>query len=124
MAPATISPSDLAPAETVHYSFAGSEFDLDAGGTYETDNEELIGGAIAHPWLVVERQAEEAVDEDGAPLVVEFPHTAIEAGLDQKDVEFAGEEDRIAETLAADDVQDDVIVTEVPDDEPVEPVKE
>ena len=116
---ATILPSDLAPAEQVHYSVAGAEFDLDAGGTFETDDEEVLRNADAHPWLKVERAT---VDADGIPadvVEVRLPATAIDAGLDQKEVAFEGSGDEVAETLAADDVQgDEPIVVEPVNDEP------
>jgi len=52
---ATISHSDLAPDEQVHYSFAAAEFDL--GGKQKphyTDVLSVITEAQAHPWLSVE----------------------------------------------------------------------
>jgi hypothetical protein len=47
--------SDAAPAEAVHYSFAGVEFDL--GGSnkaFETDDPSVISNARVNPWLSVE----------------------------------------------------------------------
>jgi hypothetical protein len=57
---ATISPNDHAPSETVHYSFAGAEFDLEPGGTFETNDPDALENAAAHPWLKVERPVEVA----------------------------------------------------------------
>jgi hypothetical protein len=51
---ATISHNDLAPAEKVHYSLAGAEFDIEGDGTYETDDHQVIANARSHPWLEVE----------------------------------------------------------------------
>ncbi len=52
---ATISPNDYAPAEVVHYTFAGGDFKL-GGRTkkYETDDLAIITEAHTHPWLTVE----------------------------------------------------------------------
>jgi hypothetical protein len=116
---AKISHSDLAPAEKVHYSLAGAEFDLTAKGSYETDNAEAIANARSHPWLTVE-VSEVAADADGeAPVEVHFPAVAVEAGLDQKEVEFVGDDEDIAETLAAEKTQDDEVVVEEPANDPV-----
>jgi hypothetical protein len=54
--------SDAAPSESVHYVFAGVEFDL--GGrkkVYETDDAEALANAEAHPWLTVEYEEVEQV---------------------------------------------------------------
>lgn len=92
--------SDLAPAEVVHYSLAGAEFDL--GGrkkAFETDDREVISDARVHPWLSVEADASNAPAADDAP-VEETQPVAIDAGLDQtKSVTT----DEVAETLAADE---------------------
>jgi hypothetical protein len=61
---ATISSNDHAPSEKVHYSFAGAEFDLEPGGTYETTDLDALENAAAHPWLKVE-----------------FPQAAVEGGV-------------------------------------------
>jgi hypothetical protein len=116
---ATISNSDLAPDEQVHYSVAGAEFDLDPGGTFETDDEQVLANAQAHPWLKVERPVVEPGDDGGPVVEVRYPATAIDAGLDQKVEQFEGAEDQVAETLAADDAQgDEPIVVDDPLDEP------
>lgn len=49
--------SEAAPAEAVHYSFAGVEFDLGGSkknSSFESDDPVLLGNALAHPWLEVE----------------------------------------------------------------------
>ena len=118
---ATISHSDLAPDAQVHYSVAGAEFDLGPGETFETDNEEVLANAQAHPWLKVERTIV-APEGEGVPVVeVRYPATAIDAGLDQKDVEFEGGGDEVAETLAADEAQGDEPIEVTPDTEPDQP---
>lgn len=116
---ATISHSDLAPSEKVHYSLAGGEFDLTAKGSYETDDELLISNAQAHPWLKVDFPAP-ADDDSGDEVAVEFPRTNIDAGLDQKVAEWEGEGGAVptATTLAADDEQGDEPIV-VDDDEPI-----
>lgn len=63
---AKIVPSDNAPSETVHYSFAGVEFDLGGSGkgskrAYETDDPAVLGNANTHPWLTVEYPVVEPV---------------------------------------------------------------
>jgi hypothetical protein len=60
---ATISSNDSAPAEVVHYSFAGVDFKL-GGRTkkYETDDPAVIDNASAHPWLTVEVPQVEVVE--------------------------------------------------------------
>lgn len=50
---AQIVPSDQAPQEKVHYGLANFNFDLDAGGTFETEDPQLIAAAQSHPWLDV-----------------------------------------------------------------------
>lgn len=55
---ATIVPSDLAPSETVHYSFAGVEFDLGGSGKgskkqFESTDPDVLSNAGQHPWLTV-----------------------------------------------------------------------
>lgn len=52
---ATIRPNDNAPQETVHYILsAGDPFDLDTGGSFESDDRLLLSAAEDHPWLTVE----------------------------------------------------------------------
>lgn len=51
---ATISHNDLAPDEKVHYALGGVEFDVEGDGTYETNDNDVIANARAHPWLKVE----------------------------------------------------------------------
>jgi hypothetical protein len=63
---ARIVPSDLAPADTVHYTFAGVEFDLGGSGKgsskfYETLDRAALSNASAHPWLDVQYDEAEAV---------------------------------------------------------------
>jgi hypothetical protein len=60
---ATISPSDRAPDETVHYSFAGVEFDLggSAKKSFDSDDRAVIANAQTHPWLKVEFPAVEVI---------------------------------------------------------------
>jgi hypothetical protein len=56
---ATIKPSELAPDEVVHYSFAGVEFDLggSAKQSFDSDDRAVITNAAGHPWLAVEYPA-------------------------------------------------------------------
>lgn len=121
--------SDTAPAETVHYSFAGGEFDL--GGRskrFETDDAGLIAGAEAHPWLTVEYDVVEPIqgayreqllpEEDAMSAVNSIANdpeearkaeqakmeqtdnpVAVDAGETQTEVVTTSE---VAETLAAD----------------------
>ncbi len=126
---ATISSNDSAPAEVVHYTFAGGDFKL--GGrtkTYKTDDPALISEAYAHPWLTVEVDAVEPVvgayveqvlpkddpmsrmnytgnDPDEARAAEKAKADSrenlvgIEAGLDQNEAKTVGP---IAQTHAAD----------------------
>jgi len=55
---ATIKPSDHAPDEQVHYSFAGVDFDLAPGGSFDTTDRLVLANAEDHPWLDVEVAAE------------------------------------------------------------------
>jgi len=62
---AKIVPSDLAPAEAVHYSLGAVEFDL--GGksdakSFETTDRAALSNAESHPWLTVEYDEAEAID--------------------------------------------------------------
>jgi hypothetical protein len=109
---ATISHNDLAPAEAVHYSLAGAEFDLEGSDTFETDDHEVIRNAVAHPWLQIEYAEVAPGDEPVQPVVVEFPQTAVQAGLPQTEQHFTGEDADVpvAETIAADDAQGDELI--------------
>lgn len=51
---AKITLSADAPAEAVHFTFAGDEFDLSGKKKYETTDDAVIGNALVHPWLSVE----------------------------------------------------------------------
>lgn len=62
---ATISLSDAAPKEAIHFSLANVDFDLEGSGTYETEQPDAIASAASHPWLKVE------VDPAAAAPVVE-----------------------------------------------------
>lgn len=143
---ATISHNDLAPSGVeVSYSLGSADpFTLTGDATYEVappaeDAEDyhalrvqydsLIGNAQAHPWLKVEIPVEaDAAAADQALAAVEFPHTAIDASLDQDSEEYASDDaaQPIAETLAADDAQGDepVEVDDPATAEPVDPAKE
>lgn len=121
--------SDKAPDEAVTFSLGNAEpFEA----PYETDDQSVIAGAEAHPWLTVEVDPE-AVDKVEAPEqhvspeddalsaqnsvafdpdevakareeAAEINPVAIDAGLDQDEVvESPG---GVAKTLAADDADD------------------
>lgn len=98
----TLVPSDLAPAEAVHYTFSTAEFDL-GGRTkkYVTDDLDVVREASTHPWLSVapDPDAENQAAEPVGALDDDSQNVAIEAGLTQT-VEVTTEE--VAETLAAD----------------------
>lgn len=127
--------SELAPADAKFFSLANDEIEV----PFETNDTEIISNAVAHPWLDVEREESvddfdagsrttfpaddpdlskandpEAVAAEREAREVEFAHaTAIDAGLDQGDVEFVGDEDHeVAVTLAADDSRDDAAADE------------
>jgi hypothetical protein len=132
---AAIVPSDLAPEEQVHYSFAGAEFDLAPGGSFETADRTILTNAEAHPWLDVDYpEADESIavfrggslppSQDALSMVnsVAFDReeiekveqtkieaittpTALDAGKDQGEVIFSGRV--VAETLAADEVAEE-----------------
>lgn len=53
--------SEAAPAEAVHYSFAGVEFDLSGKKSYESDDPIVLANAAAHPWLSVQYPAVDVV---------------------------------------------------------------
>jgi hypothetical protein len=53
--------SDLAPAEQVHFSFSGVEFDLSGKKTYESDDSSVLTNAEVHPWLDVKYEAADVV---------------------------------------------------------------
>lgn len=123
---ATITSSDLAPAEKVHYSLGGVEFDLEGSkGSYETDDIEVVRNARTHPWLKVE-DAAPAAPADQPVAAVDFPRTAIDAALPQTEEHFVGDNAAIptAETVAADNAQgDEPIVVDDPADNADEDVK-
>lgn len=128
---ATIVPSQEAPSEAVTYSLANETFELDAGGSFETDNRAVISNANAHPWLEVEEDpalvtdAEDESDYDPSKDALSAENSiafdpvevakareeaassqpvAIEAGLDQDEPVEVGD---TAVTLAADDFEGD-----------------
>lgn len=128
--------SDVAPAGSVHYTFAALPEGFDLSGktaSHETTDSALIAEALIHPWLRVEYPKEQLVapdekppldpkddplsavnDNSNDPAAVkasedakraavgadEDTHgTALDAGLDQKEVVVTGD---VAETVAAD----------------------
>jgi hypothetical protein len=101
---AKISLSNLAPEDASHFSLGGAEFDVPAGGFYETEDRDLIGNAGVHPWLDVSDDVPvsavgpaEVAEDDGTPL-------AVDAGLRQRTVKTVGRgDDKVALTTAADD---------------------
>lgn len=119
--------SEQAPAEAVHYTFAGVEFDISGKGSYETTDPVVIGAAEAHPWLTVKRDPEELIqgayreqvapEDDPLSAVTSKANdpeaaaaaqaeadavqpVALDAGQTQTEVVETG---GVAETLAADD---------------------
>lgn len=66
---ATVVPSDLAPAEDLLYILGGVDFELGVGGSYETDDRDVLANAEVHPWLKVE------YDESEAPITRFRPGT-------------------------------------------------
>jgi hypothetical protein len=123
--------SDKAPEGAKFFSLASDEIEV----PFETNDSEILSNAGVHPWLKVERDEVE-VDDFEAPARLVFPAddpanslandpeavaeererrevefsqpTAIDAGLDQGEVEFVGDEDHeVAVTLAADESRDD-----------------
>lgn len=71
---ATITFSARVPEGTgaVHFVFPTVDFDLDVGGSYETDDPNAIANASVHPWLVVEVDPESVVAP--APPDLNDPH--------------------------------------------------
>ena len=68
---ATISFSDEVPKEVdgdVHFTFGHVDFDLAKGGTYETDDLDLISSALAHPWLTVKQEAKPENADEAKPV--------------------------------------------------------
>lgn len=55
---ATISPNDYAPSESFKVILPTATFDLDPGGSYETEDRVAISDAEAHPWLQVKHPEE------------------------------------------------------------------
>lgn len=53
--------SELAPAEAVHFSFAGVEFDLSGNKNFISEDDAVLSDAQAHPWLNVEFDEVEVV---------------------------------------------------------------
>lgn len=130
---AKIVQSDTAPSESVRYSLAGVDFELEGEGSFESNDPAVLSNAEAHPWLDVERDEKDVVhgeyrdylapEDDAlsaANSVANDPKAArdalpsaqgedvqpaaVESGRDQdKRVEVAG----ISETLAADDAATD-----------------
>jgi hypothetical protein len=128
--------SDDAPNEAIHFSLAQVEFDLGGKsdkGAFETSDPVVLADAAAHPWLSVERDAED-VYQPSAPsflrpeddvlsavnsvafdpeairaveegkIAADQNRLAIDAGLDQnKPVSTDTPTFSVAETLAADD---------------------
>lgn len=136
---AKIVPSENAPDAQVHYSLGSASFDLGPGGSYETDDREILSGGVAHPWLDVEFDPEvelgyvtapahvrpeddvlsqqnsvafdpDQVRADAPDEMVALP-TAIDAGLDQSEEVTVG---TTAVTIAADDAQPEPEVTVIP----------
>jgi hypothetical protein len=132
---ATIRPNDNAPDEVVHYTLPTAEFDLDAGGSYESDERTVLSAAEDHPWLTVEYPEvdvelyaapsksvpyredpfSEFNDHSNDPAAIEASERAkntvdaqplaVEAGLDQHEVVTSDE--RVDLTLAAADEHTD-----------------
>lgn len=145
---ATIRASEKAPAGDLHYVFSTGDFDLSAGGSYETDDQVLLGEARAHPWLEAELDASDVVqfvapdrqvkpedDSQSAVNSIAFDSdeirkveeaksenfgspTAIDAGLDQGDNVSVG---GTAFTFAADEAAEDEVVAPVEEDPEPEP---
>ncbi len=143
---AKITLSDKAPEGAKLFSLASDEIEV----PFETNDPEILSNAGVHPWLKVERDVEtDEFVQQGAPV---FPAddpanslandpeavaaererreiafgepTAIDAGLDQGDVEFVGDEDHeVAVTLAAADSRDSDDDEEVPADPLAGPVE-
>lgn len=137
MASPKITASDLAPAEAVHYTFAGVEFDIGGSGrkTFETNDPTVVSNAESHPWLQVEYPKVELVagsyreqvapQDDPFTLIgrTQDPNDpdAVREAEEAKSVDFgqpvvleAGTAqtevvvtDGVAETLAAVDADDD-----------------
>lgn len=56
---AKIVANENAPSEESVYSVPGAEFSLAQGGSYETDDRDVLVEAEAHPWLLVEYDVDE-----------------------------------------------------------------
>ncbi len=57
---AKIVANEHAPNEESYFSVPGAEFALSRGEAYETDDQGVLVEALAHPWLSVEYDADEA----------------------------------------------------------------
>jgi hypothetical protein len=50
---ATITTNEHAPVESTRYILPTATFELEGGGSYETDDRTALADAEAHPWLAV-----------------------------------------------------------------------
>lgn len=136
---ASIVPNENHPQETILHSLGGSEyFELSAGGSFETDDRDLLSNASIHPWLDVEYDVEETEDftvarpsldpEDDALSSENDPSFDIERvraahnaaiGVDDhtalavesgldQNEAVTSDDDKVAFTFAADDTEDEV----------------
>lgn len=138
---ATIRPNDNAPDEAVKYIFPLEAFDLVPGDEFKTDDRNTLSAAEAHPWLDVEYEEFPELSETparkGVPYeddvltspnsiafdpeevlkaraefqAIDDSRTALDAGLDQGEVVEKG---GVAQTLAADEAQDEPANDEKP----------
>lgn len=109
--------SEAAPAEAVHYSFAGVEFDL-AGRSksYETDDVAVLTAAETHPWLRVERAKVDIVQGAYVDQIApkDDPMSALNSVANNPDEARKVEEEKVGGQLVAIDageVQTESVVT-------------
>ncbi len=96
---AKITHSDAAPAEKVHYTFSGAEFDISGKGSFETDSPDVLLDAEVHPWLVVTYPKVELVQGAYAEQVLpqDDPMSAENYDGNDPDVARAAEEAKRAD---------------------------
>lgn len=106
---ATIRPNDNAPAEEMKVILPTATFDLSQGGTYETDDRNVLADAEAHPFLTVEhpeQDAEAAVtrESDSVPYADDYLAAPNSKAFDTEEVQRVESDKRedVSSRLAVD----------------------
>ena len=114
---ATIRPNDHAPAEDVRYTFPTADIDLGPGGSYETDERDVLSAADVHPWLTVEYPVLDEADIPHRDPFVPFDEDPL-GGLNAN-VPFDLDEVIKAEAAKLDEYQPLAVAPQLDQSEPV-----